>query len=150
MNHILLLEKANIWELDLKWATILLLIYKLYNMREVSYTTHGYFFFSFYFSLIQYFLTIFFPPSTPRIPWLTFPLLQKMSGLPGIATEQGITRCSKTRYKPSYQGWMRWPSSGKGVPNTDKRLRDTPIHTPTVRSSMRTPSYTFITYIWRT
>jgi hypothetical protein len=59
-----------------------------------------------------------------------------------------ITQYSKTRHIVSYQGWTRQTRRRKRVPRAGKRVRHTPP-TQTVRSSIRTPSYTTITYMQR-
>lgn len=57
-----------------------------------------------------------------------------------ILTKHGLTRCSTTRHKPSYRGWMRQPRRRKRALRAGKRVRDSP--TPTVRSGTKTPGQT--------
>ena len=75
-------------------------------------------------------------PLFPVSPRSITPLLpfKKKIGLPRVSTAHGITNYNKTRHKPSYKGWMRWPSRRKIV-------RD-PTHTPAVRSPIRTSHIT--------
>lgn len=71
--------------------------------------------------------------------------LQKCADLLGISTQHGISSSNETKQIPSCQDWTRLLSSGKGVPHTGKRFRDTP--SPSARSPTETPSYATKTYI---
>lgn len=55
------------------------------------------------------------PPASP-LPQISCSSisLQKRVGLPVISTERAVTRCTKTRHKPSYQDWMRQPRGREG------------------------------------
>lgn len=104
-----------------------------------------YFFNSFYL-----FFSLSYNKFQPHLPFLhsshqsttTFPILQrhcslgspqKREGLPKISTKHGITRCSNTRHKSSYQSWTRQPSRSKRVPKASKRDKATSI--PIFRST---------------
>ena len=62
---------------------------------------------------------------------------EKKANFPVMSTGHSVTRCNKTRHKPSYQGWTRQPSRRKRVPRVGKKVRDT--CTPTVRSTKKNP-----------
>jgi hypothetical protein len=115
-------------------------------------------FFLMYPSLIQSIPTPASPPPTsprtnptsplPEISSLSSPFShQKRAGLPVISNKHSVTRCSKTRHRPSHQGWTRPHSRRKRVPQAGSRVRDN--STPTVRSVTETPSYTNLTHMWR-
>lgn len=79
------------------------------------------------------------PPVSTRPP---FPF-RKNRGVPGIPTECSITNCSNSKYKSSYQGWIRQPSSRKKVRKLDKRIRDTcslTVRSPT-KHKLKTIAY---------
>jgi hypothetical protein len=95
-----------------------------------------------YYSLVQYILTAVSSLSPPlNLSPLTSPLpqihcfsisLHKRPGLLVISTKHGITRCSKTRHKPSCQGWTRQSKKKKRKGPLSRQESDTPR--PTVRS----------------
>jgi hypothetical protein len=70
------------------------------------------------YSFTQYILIVGSP-----LPSFQFPFsisLKKRAGLPGISTENTITRYKQSRQKFSYQGWTRQPSRRKNVPKQTK------------------------------
>ena len=108
-----------------------------------------------YYSIIQYIQTaashLSRPPSPPYTPSLsprsTHPpfLFRKRAGLLVTSRKYGLTRCNKTGHKPSYQGWTKQRSEGKGPQRQAKDSETAPL--PTVRNPTRTLSYTAITFM---
>lgn len=80
------------------------------------------------------------PPISHRSTPPPFPFKQKCRP-PRDISKHSTTSYSKTRRKPSQEGWMRQPSRRKRFPRIGERVRDMPC-IPTVRSPARTPSYT--------
>lgn len=110
-----------------------------------------YIYFSFYSSFMHYIQTtvsslssLTSPPPPPPISHRStpspFPSKQKCRP-PRDISKHSTTSYSKTRRKPSQEGWMRQPSRRKRFPRIGERVRDMP-RIPTVRSPARTPSNT--------
>lgn len=86
--------------------------------------------FSFFFFLLSYITSaislLYIPSSSPHKSSLSpdpLFLFRKKEA----STEYSITRCSMTRHKPSYQGWMGQPSRKKRVPRVGKSQGQTPL-----------------------
>lgn len=109
------------------------------------------------FSLTHYILTTVPPPSpvnssllnltfSPRFTSILFPF--NKSRPPRDSNLTWHTSYNKTRHKPSYQGWRRQPIRRKKASVQAKEPKKSSI--PPVRSLIRTPCYTTITYMQRT
>lgn len=74
------------------------------------------------------------PPPPLSSSSTSLPFSEKGVGerLHRISTEHGITNYNEVRNKHSCQGWLRWPSGSKRVPNAEQSVKNNHIivHSP--------------------